>query len=235
VRRSVDVPRRYLKLAAVVLASGIAAAACGSLKMGAAAIVGDQRISAASLNAEVDNLSAGYQRYKGKIQLSYSESQLPQQVLMWIVRFRVGEQAAARYHISVTSADADKALNDAVSQITQGAKGVPWDEVAVSLGLPPDMRSALGQWVASQNALLTRLNGGKPTTIFETVPPAVASRDNLSVCRAAKSMGIQINPQYGAIDYNSLSIVSAPSTLSRPAVSPAPSPSASKPLLTPPC
>jgi hypothetical protein len=229
------VPRSYLKLAAVVLASGIAAAACGTVKMGAAAIVGNQRISAATLNGEVANLSAGYQRYQGKIQLGYSQSQLPQQVLTWTVRFRVGEQAAARYGITVTPAQAGKALNDAVAQITQGAKGVPWDEVAVSLGLPPDMRSELGHWVASQNALLTHLNGGKPTTIFETVPAAVASRDNLSVCRAAKSMGIQINPQYGALDYNSLVIVDAPSTLSKAAVSPAPSPSASKPLLTPPC
>jgi hypothetical protein len=237
VRRSVDVPRRYLKLAAVVLASGIAVAACGTVKMGAAAIVGNQRVSAASLNAQVDNLNTAYRKYKSKVQPSYSQSEMPQRVLGWIVQFRVGDQVAARNNIHVTQRQADKALSDAIDQITQGASGVPRDAVAVYLALPPDMLSDLGQWVAGQSALLTRLNGGKTTSILSSsVPAGVASQFDKSQCRAAKSLDVQINPQYGALDYSDFSVVSAPSGLSKAAGAPAPVASASpKPVLTAPC
>jgi hypothetical protein len=229
------VPRTYLKLAAVVLASGIAVAACGSVKLGAAAIAGNQRISAAQLNAQVASLSAGYQQYKNKISVNYSQSQLPQVVLGWIVQFRVGAQAVARNGINVTAAASQKALNQTVATVSQGAPGATAGEVAVALGIPPDMLGDLGQWVAGQNALLTRLNGGKPTTIFSPVPAGVSSRYTLSNCRAAKSLDIQINPQYGALDYSNYSVVSVPSGLSKPQPGTSPSPSASKPVLTPPC
>ena len=61
-------PRTYLKLAAVVVVTGIAAAACGSVKMGAAAIVGNERISTATLNGEVANFNSYYQKNSGQVQ-----------------------------------------------------------------------------------------------------------------------------------------------------------------------
>ena len=67
-------PRTPMKLAAVMLAAGITVAACGSVKMGAAAIITSQRISTTTLSAQVSNLNTAYQAYKSKVQLQYPVS-----------------------------------------------------------------------------------------------------------------------------------------------------------------
>ena len=50
---------------------------------------------------------------------------------------------------------------------------------------------------------------------------------------AAKSLNIQVNPQFGQLDYGTYSVIPANSPLSEPTV-PAPSPTP-KPQLTPAC
>jgi hypothetical protein len=50
---------------------------------------------------------------------------------------------------------------------------------------------------------------------------------------AAKSLNIQVNPQFGQLDYGTFSVIPANSPLSAPTL-PAPSPTA-KPQLSPPC
>ena len=102
--------RTSMKMAAAALAAGAVLTACGSVKMGAAAVTTSQRISTSKLAAEVSNLNQGYQRYKGKISLQYPVSQMPQQVLGWLVRFRVRDQLAADHGISVTPAQTHQAL-----------------------------------------------------------------------------------------------------------------------------
>lgn len=227
-------PRTYLKLAAVVLAAGIAATACGSVKLGAAAIIGNQRVSAASLNAQVASLSAGYQQYKDKLQIPYSTSQLPQQALAWMVRFQVRDQLATRYGINVTPTQEQQAQQGISAEIAQQGGGVTVAEAAVASGLPPDMLSNLYQYEAIENALLDRFDHNKLPSASSAQQDLV-NQFNLSECRAAKSLNIQINPQYGTLDYSDFSIVPASTTLSK-AASPAPSASASsKPELTPPC
>jgi hypothetical protein len=232
-KRSVDVPRSSIRLAAVVFAAGIAAAACGSVKMGAAAIVGDQRISTTNLGQEVDNLDAGYQAYKSKIQLQYPESQAPQQVLAWLVRFQVRDQLASQQGIAVTGADEQQALAGITAQIRQSGSSASLAEIAVANGLPPDMIPALGRYQAIQTKLLDRLDGGK-------LPSATAAQQTLEnefngrECRAAKSLDIQINPQFGALDYNTFGIVPATTSLSQ-AQGASPSPAATPPRLTPNC
>jgi hypothetical protein len=80
--------------------------------------------------------------------------------------------------------------------------------------------------------MFIRLNGG-------TLPRSQARIQVLSVqfnhreCVAAKSLNIQVNPQYGQLDYATYSVIPAPSTLSAP-TTPSPSPSP-KPQLTPAC
>jgi hypothetical protein len=232
-KRSVDVPRSSIRLAAVVFAAGLAAAACGTVKMGAAAIVGNQRISTTNLAQEVDNLDAGYQAYKSKIQLQYPESQAPQQVLAWLVRFQVRDRLAQRQGITLTPADQQQALASITAQIQQSGSSASLAEIAVANGLPPDMIPALGRYQAIQTKLLDRLDGGKLPSAT-AAQQALENEFNGSQCRAAKSLDIQINPQFGTLDYNTFGIVPATTTLSR-AQGAAPSPSATPPLLTAPC
>jgi hypothetical protein len=205
--------RTWIKLAAAAGVCGLAVAACGTVHMGAAAIVGNQRVSSSSLNDEVSNLNAGYQQYRGKIQLQYSVSQMPQQVLGWIVRFDVRNQLAQREGITVTSTEVAQALAAIEASIKQSGESAPLPAVAVANGLPPDMLTELGQYQAIETKLLDRLDGGKLPSA-SSAQTALEDKFNKSQCLAAKSLNIQINPQFGELNYSDYSVVAAPPTLS---------------------
>jgi hypothetical protein len=198
--------------------------------MGTAAIAGDQRISATTLSSEVSNLEKTYQANKAKIQLQFPLSQAPQQVLGWMLRFRIANEIAVRNHLSVSKGAGQQAL-DAVKR-QSGRTGPAFVQLAVANGLPPDMLPALGRFQAIQNELLLRLDGGRPPQ-SATAQQALSAVLSHRQCEAAKSLNIRINPQFGRMDYASLSVIPAATPLSAPVV-PAPSPSA-KPAFTPPC
>jgi hypothetical protein len=227
------VPRSWMKMAAGVLAGGVAVAACGTVHMGAAAIVGNQRISSSNLSAEVSNLNAGYQRYHHQVQLQYPVSQMPQQVLAWFIRFQVRDRLATREGITVTPTQVQQALAAITASIRQSGNNATLPEVAVANGLPPDMVNDLGQYQAIETKLLGRLDGGK-LPASTSAQQALEDRFNKSQCQAAKSLDIQVNPQFGALNYTDFSVVLTPATLSKPQTS-APTPAASRPVLAPPC
>lgn len=227
-------PRTPMKLAAVLLAAGITVAACGTVKMGAAAITSSQRISTTTLSAQVANLNAAYQAHKSEIQLQYPVAEMPQQVLSWLVRFQVRNTMAVQHGVTVTPTDGEKALIEIATSIRQSGSNATLTEVAVANGLPPDMLDDLGRYQAIETKLLDRLDGG-------TLPSSSAGQQALETqfdkqqCQAAKSMNIQVNPQFGSLDYSTFSVVLTPSELSK-ASAPAPASSPSpKPVLTPPC
>lgn len=228
-------PRIPMKLAAAVLAAGVTVAACGTVKMGAAAITTSQRISTTALSVQVANLNAAYQAHKSEIQLQFPAAEMPQQVLSWLVRFQVGDELAAQQGITVTPTDAQAALVALAASIRQSGGSTTLTEAAVANGLPPDMLDALGRYEAIETKLADRLDGDQAPT-STAGQQALQTELDTSQCKAAKSLNIQINPQFGALDYSGLSVVLTPSGLSRAAVpAAAPSPAASKPVLTPPC
>jgi SurA N-terminal domain len=222
--------RTWIKTAAAVGVCGVAVAACGTVKMGAAAIVGNQRVSSNSLSAQVANLNAGYQQYRSQVSLQYPASQMPQQVLAWIVRFRVRNRLAQREGITVTATETQQALSAIEASLKESGETAPLPEVAVANGLPPDLLTDLGQYQAIETKVLDRLDGGK-------LPSATAAQQSLedkfnkSQCLAAKSLDIQINPQFGELNYSDYSVVLAPSALSKTQSSS----STAKVTLTPPC
>lgn len=222
--------RTWIKLAAAAGVCGLAVTACGTVRMGAAAIVGNQRVSSSNLSDEVANLNAGYQQYRHQVQLQYSASQMPQQVLGWIVRFDVRNRLAQREGIMVTSTEVSQALASIEASIKQSGESAPLPAVAVANGLPPDMLTDLGQYQAIETKLLNRLDGGKLPSAT-SAQTALEAKFNKSQCLAAKSLNIQINPQFGELNYSDYSVVAAPSTLSstgRPAAT-------SKVTRNPPC
>ena len=224
-------PRTPMKLAAVMLAAGIAAAACGSVKLGAAAVTSSQRISTTTLSDQVANLNAAYQAHKSEIQLQYPVSQMPQQVLSWLVRFQVRDAMAAQHGITVTPTQAEQALVSIAASVRQSGSNATLTEVAVANGLPPDLLDELGRYQSIETQLLDRFDGGKlPSST--SGQQALENQFNKSQCQAAKSLNIQVNPQFGALDYSTFSVVLTPSGLSKASASASPSP---KPVLTPPC
>jgi hypothetical protein len=207
-----------------------ALAACGPVRLGSAAIMGNQGTSAATLTQQVNNLETAYHASHGRIQLQFPLSEAPQQVLSWLVRFRVRDEMAARNGITVTPAESQQARAAIAAQARSSGATLP--DLAVANGLPPDLLPQLGRYQAIENALVRKLDGGRlPAT--QSGLSALSAKFNDEQCRAAKSLGIQINPQYGRMDYSQLTIIPAVSKLSAPQGGVAtPSP---KPQLTPPC
>ena len=220
--------RTAVSVTAAAIAATCALAACGPTQMGSAAIIGDQRTSVTTLSDQVANLKQAYQANRSKIQLQFPLSQAPQEVLAWLVRFRVRDELAARNHVRVSSGQGERALASIAAQA--GPTGIK--NLAVANGLPPDLLPALGRYEAIQNALVNRMDGG-------TLPKSTAAQQALGAelgrrqCRAAKALNIRINPQFGRLDYSQLSIIPATTSLSAP-VTPSPSPTTA-PSLKPPC
>ena len=223
-------PRTSVFVIAAAAAATCALSACGPVKMGSAAITGGQRLTSTTLSDQVTDLDNAVQAGRGKIQLQFPQSQAPQQVLGWLLRFRIRDELATRNHVAVTAGESQRALA-ALAQQT-GRTGPAFVQLAVANGIAPDMLPELGRYEAIQKDMFIRLNGG-------TLPRTQARVQILSVqfnhreCVAAKSLNIQVNPQYGQLDYRTYSVVPAPSTLSAP-TTPAPS-QTPKPQLSPAC
>lgn len=231
--RDTFVLRTAISLPAAALAGVLMLSACGSVKLGAAAVSNDQRISAATVTAEVHNLNQAYQGDKARIQLQFAASQMPREVLSWLLRFQVREQMAHRYGITVSQGQVQDALNSISAQARQS--GVTTRDLAIANGVPPDQISELGRYVAIQDAILNRLDGGKLPTANAALQ-TLSTKFDTSQCVAAKSLGIQVNPQYGALDYRSIGVVAAPDKLSALPGAPSPAPTGTAaPQLTPHC
>jgi hypothetical protein len=222
------------RLAAGVAAAGacVLLAACSPVKMGSAAIVGNQRITSATLDSDVSNLQQAVAQAGGN---QIPASQQPQAVLAWLVRFAIVDKVAHDNGITVNQSQIDSALGQITEELEQGAEqnGTSFNGLTGALadnGLPPNLVDALGQWEAQELAYIQKQNGGKLPTSQADATKAEAQVTKAD-CQAADSLHIQVNPQYGQLDYDSSSAlygVTAPvSLLSLPegAKSASPSPS----------
>jgi len=235
-RRDAVVLRTPITLTAAALAAVVALTACGSVRMGSAAVLGSKRISTATLTAEVKDLSTAYQAGKGKIQLQFAVAEMPQEVLSWLVRFRVQDQLATRERITVTGTETQQALASAAAQAKQS--GATLTNLAVANGLPPDQLAGLGRYEAIEDRLIQRLNGGKlPTSSTSSaVLQALGTKYDKAQCLAAKSLAIKVNPQFGRLNYTQFSVIADANTLSAPEGSPSPKPTGTAaPQLSPSC
>lgn len=228
---SIVMSRRWVKMAVAVAAVGLAASACGTVQMGAAAVTNNSRISSATLTAQVANLNSAYQADVAKgLKPQRPADQAAQQVLTWLILFHVYDQIAANNDINVSSAQAQRQL-DQLSTQASSSKATLAEFVSAGGALPPDLVPQLGQYLAILSALENRIDGGKaPTTSAQQAK--VQSALAHDQCRASKDLSVTVNPQFGVWDYRSYSVVTAPSTL---AAAPSPSPVATPALTKPPC
>lgn len=223
--------RTWVKMAVAVAATGLAASACSTTQFGAAAVTSNSRISSSQLTAQVTNLNSAYKSDAAKgIKPQRTTAQETQQVLTWLILFKVYDKIATERHIYITPADAQKELNSLTAQAKSNK--VTLDEYVSAAGaLPPDLVPQLGRYFAVLSSLEAQLNGGKPptsTTQQSKVQASVAHQQ----CLASKALGVKVNPQYGVWDYSSYSVVPAPPTL---AANPTPSASASPAVTSAPC
>ena len=228
---SIVMSRSWVKMAAAVAAAGLAASACGTVKMGAAAITGDNRISSATLTAEVANLHGAYQADEAKgFKPQRPSAQATQQVLTWLIIFRVYDKIAAQHNINVTPGQAQRQLAGLSTQAAS-SKATLAQYVSAAGAVPPDLVPQLGQYFAILSALGGKLNGGKPPTT-PAEQSALQGKIAHEQCLASKALGVTVNPQYGVWDYRTYSVVSARPTL---AANPVPAPSPSPVVTKAPC
>jgi hypothetical protein len=228
---------RLIKASAIVAVAGLALAGCAvqPLKMGAAAIVGSNRISVATLGNQANNLSQTAARYPGVVTLTQTE--VTQATLTWLIRYQIQEELARQAGIYVSPAQANAALQSAVTSEgaadeQEGLTNPSQDLVLALLGIPPGTSTELGRYVAISDMYLTVVNGGKVPATGSSALTAAENKLTKATCQAAKTLNIQVNPQYGVLDYSELAVVTAPSSVTRPA---GPAASASPIPTTPAC
>jgi SurA-like protein len=213
---------RLAALGAVGLGACAVLAACSPVKMGSAAVVGDQRITISSLDTQVANFHTAAAPYGAQVQLTSTE--VPAAVLSWLIRFSIEDQVAASAGISVTQAQVQQGIASINSQAQQAAvqNGLrSAQSVFLNAGLSPQMIPALGRYQAQEIAFAEQANGGRlPATTAEN--NAVTAALTKAQCTAAKSLNIQVNPQFGRLDYSQYTVVPSTDTLSRPAGTPSP-------------
>jgi hypothetical protein len=213
---------RGLALGAAGLGACALIAACSPVKAGAAAIVGNQRITVSSLDTQVSYLQAAAKPYGSAINLTSAEQ--PAAVLTWLVRFDIMDQVAAANGISVTQAQSQAGLAEIQSEAASSASEDGYSSAQALFlgnGISPQMLPALGTWVAQESAYQLKVNGGKAATTT-TESNAVTAKYDKAECQAAKSLNIQVSPQYGRVDYSTYTIVAASNPLSLPAGTPSP-------------
>ena len=223
---------RGLALGAAGLGACALIAACSPVKAGAAAIVGNQRITVSSLDHAGLQPAGGSQAVAARSTLTAAEQ--PAAVLTWLIRFSIMDQLAADNGISVTQAQSQSGLSEIQSEAASTASQEGFSSAQALFlgnGISPQMLPALGTWVAQETEYQIKANGGKaPTTTAES--NAVTAKYNKAECQAAKSLNIQVSPQYGRIDYSTYTVVASPNVLSAPTGKPSP---ASTTGLTPAC
>lgn len=192
-------------------------AACSPVKMGAAAVVGDERITQSALDTQVSNLQTAAKPYAHEITLT--TAQMPAAVLSWLIRFKIGDQISADNGITVTQAQIQAGTANINAQAAQAAsqEGLTSGKAAlINAGISPQMLDAIGRYQAQELAFAQKVNGGTlPTTTAEG--NAINAKLLKAQCSAAKSLDIQVNPQFGRMDFGQYTIVPATDTLSQPA------------------
>jgi hypothetical protein len=234
VRRDIPVLGRLINSSAVALGAGRVVTACSPVKAGSAAVVGNERITIATLDTEVTNLNQAVARCKSTVQLS--QAQQTQQTLTWLVRFKVNDELACQAGITVSNAEAQAALAEiyAAAKASAQAQGIPSASLGLILvanGIPPNLADEVGRYPAIDDQFVKQANGGQlPTST--SAQTAASAKLTKARCQAAKALQIQVNPQFGQLDYDQLAVVAAPGTVFR---TPGPAPTASALGLAPAC
>jgi hypothetical protein len=224
--------RRLIKASALVVGVGLLAAACSPVKMGSAAIVGNERITIATLDTDVTNLNQAVKLYPGIVSLT--PAQATQATLTWLIRYQVQEELARQAGITISTAQAQAALASAYAGAkanaeAQGLTDVPLNLILAASGIPPSTADEFGRFEAIQTEFVKNANGG---TLPASTSTAITDKFNQAQCVAAKDLDIQVNPQFGRLDYTQYAVVPAPSVVSR---APGPAPTASPSGTAPAC
>ncbi|MFC0036729.1 SurA N-terminal domain-containing protein [Actinomadura rayongensis] len=189
---------RFVKSAgAVVLAAGTLAGCGGSpVQAGSAAIVGDQRITIASLDRDVRDWQRQFRDNEVanalKEQSGGSAGDAVRQALGTLVRLRVADQTARRAGVAVTEGRTDAVI--------AGFDRQPGGATAITLanGLPARYARDVARFFAIRDLLAARSLPPRVTSAQQVLQ--ARQQAELEINRVAAGMRIEINPRYGTFD-----------------------------------
>lgn len=163
----------YRRIAAVALSAVLAGSvtACDTEQLGAAAVVGDERITVTELQDEVREVSRVARR-----DVTADQSTVQATVLNRMINYRLGDTVADLADVTVTEAEIDSFI----------------DEQLVAQAPDGDLTPLLAQNLLSEDALRDAV---RETLLVEKVGGNDAYAQLLE--EASAEEGVEVNPRYG--------------------------------------
>lgn len=193
----IAVPARLVPVAlSAVLAAVLGVTGCQPATAGAAAIIGNDRLSVSTLQHDVDKLLAeggGQGMTDGTLQRSTVER--------WVYAQLVDEVAAK---LKVTVTDGDVAARIAEVKAQTGEDG--YRQAVLSSGVPLSGASSLVRMVVQLDQIGLALVPEDPTKDSQALEQERQQAVATAVGEAAANASIEVNPRYGTFDAKSLSI-----------------------------
>jgi hypothetical protein len=204
--------------AAAVAAAALTGCGGGSLKVGSAALVGDDRITVSTLNGAVRDWQREFRadpmanRLRadpgsfGQAAEPLSETDL-RRALHLMVRFRIAGEVARRHGIPVSEGRVDQTVGEMNQE--GGAASV-----VRAVGLPARYTRDVARLVAVEEDLGRRFGATDDPRSPQSM--AAAPRVDAALTDTARRMRITINPRFGSFDTGRVTISPATARLSAP-------------------
>jgi hypothetical protein len=198
--------RKTLKAAMCVVAAGTALAACGPVKPGAAAIVGHDRITVATVDSAVDRWGKELPKYPEAQQIvaqaqgqpagqqvPFDPSSPQRSALYQLIEIRAWDELAREQHVPVAPGQVDAFIAS-----KGGRSGL--DAYVLAQGLPTSYDQSFARSLLIQQTMLQRygVNPGQP--VDPQRQQQVLQRLLTDYAGAKRHLGITVNPRFGSFD-----------------------------------
>jgi hypothetical protein len=207
--------RKSLKAAVSVLAAGTALAACGPVKPGAAAVIGHDRITVATLDSAVSRwgkelpkhpeaqqivaqAQAQAQSQPGAERVPFDSSSPRRSALYQLIKLRAWTEVAREKNISISPGQVESFI------AAEGGRG-GLDAYVLAEGLPTSYAEDFARSLLIQRTLLQRY-GIDPDQPVGPSQQAQFKQFLSDYAGAKRHLGITVNPRLGTFDHETLSL-----------------------------
>lgn len=210
--------RKPFKITIAAALAGAALTACGPVKTGAAALVGNDRITISKLNATVDEWSKELPKYPAAQQIAQQAQAQGEQVpfdpsspqrsaLYQLVNMRVWEEVARADGVSTNGGQVD-------AIIAQNGGMATIDANVVAQGLPTKYSRDYVASVVLRQELMRKY--GVTTATDQQSQQRALQQVAGSYQRAGRRLKLEVNPRYGSFDFQRMALGPVCPTLSKP-------------------
>jgi hypothetical protein len=190
--------RRRALIPAAILALGLAVSACTG-SAGDAAVVGDNRVTEASLNSNVSVVlvAQGFTTDK-------SDPELVKNILNWLVVMDLLDQVAADNNVAVTQGEIDREYE---AEVTSAGSAAGLEAAYLKQGVAPSQISERIRFALTAQKVAKAV---APNATPEQATAALVA----AVVAKSKAVNPEINPRFGTWDSENLQLGEIPSDVS---------------------